>query len=150
MERTAAVADTEKITINLGAVDLGKIDLLVDQGLYSTRADLIRTAIRHQLDCHADVVQQTVSRREMVVGVLVLGKKELESRRARGEKMRVGVVGMFTLSSDVDEDLAREVIESIDLFGSFRASAAVKQALAGRVRKFATLYRGSSDEGRTS
>jgi len=144
------VADTEKITINLGAVDLGKIDLLVDQGLYSNRADLIRTAIRQQLDRHADIVQQTVSRREMVVGVLVLGRKELESRRARGEKLSIRMVGMLMLSSDVGEELAREVIESIDLFGSFRASPAVKQALAGRVRQFATLYRGSSDEGTTS
>jgi Arc/MetJ-type ribon-helix-helix transcriptional regulator len=143
--RRRSVADTEKITINLGAVDLGKIDLLVDQGLYSNRADLIRTAIRQQLERHADVVQQTVSRREMVVGVLVVGKKDLESRRARGERLRIGVVGMLVLSSDVDEDLARETIESIDLFGSFRASAAVKKALAGRVRQFATLYRGSTE-----
>src|SRR5512136_1055264 len=112
--RAGTVADTEKITINLGAVDLGKIDLLVDQGLYSNRADLIRTAIRQQLERHADVVQQTVSRREMVVGVLVAGKKDLESRRARGEKLRIAVVGMLVLTSDVDEDLARETIESID------------------------------------
>ncbi len=139
------MADTEKITINLGAVDLGKIDLLVDQGLYSNRADLIRTAIRQQLERHADVVQQTVSRREMVVGVLALGKKDLESRRASGERLRIAIVGMLILTSDVDENLARQTIESIDLFGSFRASDAVKKALAGRVRQFATLYRGSTE-----
>lgn len=135
------MAETEKITINLGAVDLGKIDLLVDQGLYSNRADLIRAAIRQQLERHADVVDQTVSRRHMVVGVLMWSASDLEAHRARGEKLRLGVVGMLILSSDVTEELARETIESIDVFGSFRASPKVKEALAGRVRQLTTLSR---------
>ncbi len=134
------MSDTEKITINLGAVDLGKIDLLVDQGLYSNRTDLIRTAIRNQLDRHADVVQQMVSRREMTVGVMVLCAKDLEERRHRGGKLRLAVVGMLVFTTDVTGDLARETIESIELFGPLRASREVREALAGRVRQFATLY----------
>jgi Arc/MetJ-type ribon-helix-helix transcriptional regulator len=134
------MSDTEKITINLGAVDLGKIDLLVDQGLYSNRTDLIRTAIRNQLERHGEVVEQAVTRREMTVGVLVHCANDLEEQKRRGRKLRLGVVGMLVLTSDVTPELASETIEAIDLFGVFRASPAVKEALAGRVRQFATLY----------
>lgn len=140
------MAETEKITINLGAVDLGKIDLLVDQGLYSNRADLIRTAVRQQLERHADVVNQTVSRRHMVVGVLFWSASDLEAHRARGEKLRVGVVGMFILSSDVSAELASETIESVDVFGSFRASPEVKASLASRVHQLTTSPRRGSPE----
>jgi Arc/MetJ-type ribon-helix-helix transcriptional regulator len=135
------VSETEKITINLGAVDLGKIDLLVDQGLYSNRADLIRTAIRQQLERHVDVIDQTVSRRHMIVGVIAWSARDLEAYRARGEKLRLGVVGMLILSSDVSGKLASETVESIDVFGSFRASPEVKAALAARVHQLTTLPR---------
>lgn len=140
------MSETEKITINLGAVDLGKIDLLVDQGLYSNRADLIRTAIRQQLERHADVVDQTVGRRHMAVGVLMWSASDLEAQKARGEKLRLGVVGMLILSSDVSGELASETIESIDVFGSFRASPEVKAALAARVHRLTTLPRRGSRE----
>lgn len=140
------MSETEKITINLGAVDLGKIDLLVDQGLYSNRADLIRTAIRRQLEQHADVVDQTVSRRHMAVGVLMWSASDLEAHKARGEKLRLGVVGMLILSSDVSAELASATIESIDVFGSFRASSEVKAALASRVHQLTKLPRRGSRE----
>jgi len=55
--------DTEKMTINLGYVDLGHIDLMVQEGFYSNRTDFIRTAIRNQLERHADVVKQSTVRK---------------------------------------------------------------------------------------
>src|SRR3712207_8916575 len=58
----AAPLETEKITSNLGVVDLGQIDLLVQEGFYANRTDFIRTAIRNQIAAHADAVKQSVAR----------------------------------------------------------------------------------------
>jgi Arc/MetJ-type ribon-helix-helix transcriptional regulator len=128
------MADTEKITINLSIVDLGKIDLLVEEGFYSNRTDLIRTAVRNQLDRHEDVVKESVTRRSMVVGVSVYGRKNLEKRRATNEKVAASVVGMLIIDDDVSPELARETIESIKVMGVLRASKAVRQALADRIQ----------------
>lgn len=123
------MAETEKITINMGAVDLGKIDLLVEQGHYSNRTDFIRTAIRSQLDKHTVEVQQSVVRNSHVVGMLVYNRVDFEKYKARGEKMKVNIIGMFMITSDAPADLVDEVIESITVYGIFQASDAVKAAL---------------------
>ena len=123
------MSDTEKITINLSVVDLGQIDLLVEQGLYANRTDLIRTAIRVRLDKHAAVVEQTVTRKAMVVGVLSYNRASLERRLAEGETLDITAIGMLHLVADVTPTLALEVINSIDLYGVLRAPAAVKTAL---------------------
>ena len=128
------MADTEKITINMSVVDLGQVDLLVEQGFYSNRSDLIRTAVRNQLDRHADVLKETVVRRQIVVGVLVCTRADLEKRRAAGEKIDINVVGMVRLGKDVTPDLARDVIQSLQVYGVLRASPALKDALADRIR----------------
>lgn len=128
------MADTEKITINMSAVDLGKVDLLVQESLYSNRADFIRTAIRSQLDKHTLEIQQNVSRHSYLIGALIYDRAELERFRAAGQKMKVTVVGLLRLSNDVTPELAREVIESIQVRGIFQASEAVKAALADRIR----------------
>src|SRR5215510_11642642 len=117
------MADTEKITINMNAVELGKIDLLVEQGHYSNRTDFIRSAIRSQLEKHAVEVQQTVVRSSYAVGVIFYDCDELERHKARGEKIKVSVVGMFQLTNDVPADLAVEVIDSIKVYGIFQASS---------------------------
>jgi Arc/MetJ-type ribon-helix-helix transcriptional regulator len=129
------VPDTEKITINLGPVDLGRIDLLVGQGVYSNRSDLIRTAIRNQLERHASVVDDVMVTREYTLGILRLTKLGLEQRRAAGERARLRVVGMVTIASDVDPDLARETIDSIAVHGVLRASPRIKAALADRIER---------------
>lgn len=129
------MADTEKITINMNAVELGKIDLLVEQGHYSNRTDFIRSAIRSQLEKHTVEVQQTVVRSSYAVGVIVYDKGDLERRKAVGEKVQVSVVGMLQLNSDISPALAVETIESVKVYGIFQASAEVKEALskAGKV-----------------
>jgi Arc/MetJ-type ribon-helix-helix transcriptional regulator len=127
------MADTEKITINMSVVDLGQVDLLVEQGFYSNRSDLIRTAVRNQLDRHADVLKETVVRRQIVVGVLVCTRADLEKRRAAGEKIDINVVGMVRLGKDVTPALARDVIQSLRVYGVLRASPALKDALADRI-----------------
>ena len=129
------MADTEKITINMNAVELGKIDLLVEQGHYSNRTDFIRSAIRSQLEKHAVEVQQTVVRSSYAVGVIFYDCAELERHKAHGEKVKVSVVGMLQLTNDVPADLAVEVIDSIKVYGIFQASSEVKEALtkAGKV-----------------
>jgi len=128
------MADTEKITINMSAVDLGKVDLLVQEGLYSNRTDFIRTAIRSQLDKHNLEIQQSVIRNSYVIGVLVYDSSDLEKRKLKGEKIKMTVVGLLHLSDDITPELAREVIESIQVRGIFQASAQVKAALAERIK----------------
>lgn len=128
------MSDTEKITINIGSVDLGKIDLLVQEGLYSNRADFIRTAIRGQLDKHEDIVKQSTVRRSMVVGVLIYSASDLEKLRAKSERLKIRVIGALVLHDDITPELAREVIENITVFGQIRARQDVKDALANRIQ----------------
>lgn len=127
------VVDSEKITINLGLIDLGQIDLLVNEGFYSNRTDLIRTAIRNQLHTHADVVKQTVARKSLVLGLHHYSRADLEQAKAKGERLQIQVLGMASIASDVTAELALDTIESIFVLGSLHASTAVKTALAGRI-----------------
>ena len=128
------MADTEKITINMSVVDLGQVDLLVEEGFYSSRTDFIRTAIRNQLNQHGEVVRQSVTRRTMVVGAVSYTRAELERYRDKGEMLEVRVVGVFYLPSEVTPELARAVIRSVKVLGVFRASEPVKQSLADRLQ----------------
>ncbi|MCC2954979.1 CopG family transcriptional regulator [Massilia sp. IC2-477] len=127
-------ADSEKITINLGPIDLGQIDLLVSEGFYSNRSDLIRTAIRNQLQAHADVLRQTVARRSLVLGIHHYTRADLERARAAGERLQIQVLGLASIADDVTPELARDTIESIVVLGALHASSAVKAALAGRIQ----------------
>jgi len=124
------MTETEKITINVGAVDLGKIDLLVEQGHYSNRTDFIRSAIRSQLEKHTLEVQQAVVRSSYVVGAFLYNRADLEKYKARNEQVKVSVVGFFNLANDVSPSLAVEVVESIKVYGIFQARDDVKDALA--------------------
>lgn len=128
------VSESEKITINLGLIDLGQIDLLVHEGFYSNRTDLIRTAIRNQLTSHADVIKQTVTRKSLVLGLQSWSRADLEALRAAGEKLHIQVLGLATIAPDVSVELALATIESISVLGAFHANAAVKAALAKRIR----------------
>lgn len=127
------LADSEKITINLGMIDLGQIDLLVSEGFYANRTDLIRTAIRNQLNTHADVVRQTVARKSLVLGMHHYSRKDLEAAQAAGERLQIQVLGMASIATDVPVELALATIESIFVLGALHASAAIKTALAGRI-----------------
>jgi Arc/MetJ-type ribon-helix-helix transcriptional regulator len=129
----AAMADSEKITINLGPIDLGQIDLLVQEGFYANRTDFIRTAIRNQLAAHAEAVRQTVARKTLVLGLQHYTRRDLEAARAAGERLQINVLGLATIAEDVPPELALATIESITVLGAFRASAAVKRALASRI-----------------
>ncbi len=126
--------DSEKITINLGYVDLGQIDLLVREGFYSNRTDFIRTAIRTQLGSHGDVLKQTVARRALVLGLQRYTRQDLERLRAAGEQLHIQVLGLATIDDDVPAQLAAQTIASIVVLGALRASPEVKAALADRIR----------------
>ena len=126
--------ESEKITINLGYVDLGQVDLLVQEGFYSNRTDFIRTAIRNQLGTHGDVLKQTVARRSMVLGLQRYSRHDLESVRAAGEQLHIQVLGLATIDDDVPAQLAAQTIASIVILGALRASPKVKAALADRIR----------------
>jgi Arc/MetJ-type ribon-helix-helix transcriptional regulator len=125
--------ETEKITINLGFVDLGQIDLLVQEGFYSNRTDLIRTAIRNQLASHAEVVQKSVVRHTLDLGLRHYGREDLEALRAAGQKLQINVLGLASIADDVSPELALATIDSIAVLGALRASPAVKAALADRI-----------------
>ena len=127
------LADSEKITINLGMIDLGQIDLLVSEGFYSNRTDLIRTAIRNQLNTHADVVRQTVARRSLVLGMHHYSRADLEAAQQAGVRLQIQVLGMASIATDVSVELALATIESISVLGALHASNAVKAALAERI-----------------
>lgn len=127
------ISESEKITINLGLIDLGQIDLLVQEGFYSNRTDLIRTAIRNQLATHAEVVKQTVARKSLVLGLQSYSRADLEEMRKAGQKLHIQVLGLATIAPDVSAELALATIESISVLGALHASAAVKVALAGRI-----------------
>lgn len=129
----AAKPQEEKITINLGCVDLGQIDLLVQEGFYSNRTDLIRTAIRNQLASHGEVLRHTVARRTLVMGLQEYGRRELEAARDAGERLRIQALGLVRIADDVTPELALETIESITVLGALQASPKVKAALAGRI-----------------
>ncbi len=133
MESKLKTCDSEKITINLGLIDLGQIDLLVSEGFYSNRTDLIRTAIRNQLAMHADVVRQTVARKRLVLGMHHFSRADLEQAQAAGERLQIQVLGLASIAHDVSTELALATIESILVLGSLQASSAVKKALAGRI-----------------
>ena len=123
------MADSEKITINLGAVDLGKIDLLVEQGHYSNRTDFIRTAIRSQLEKHSIEVQQSVTRHSYGVGAFYHSLEDYERYKAKGEKIKISIIGIYNIPNEVSPALADEVVESIKVYGIFQASDKVKAAL---------------------
>lgn len=124
----------EKITINLGYVDLGQIDLLVQEGFYANRTDLIRTAIRNQLVAHADVVKQVVARKTLVLGIQHFTAADLRAVQASGEALQIRVLGLATIALDVTPELALAAIDSVVVLGALHASPAVKAALAGRIR----------------
>jgi Arc/MetJ-type ribon-helix-helix transcriptional regulator len=131
--RPRTLADSEKITINLGVVDLGQIDLLVQEGFYSNRTDLIRTAIRNQLGTHAEVLRQTVARRTLVIGLQDYARRDLEAARDAGQRLRIQALGLVRIADDVTPELATATIESIAVLGVLQASPQVKAALADRI-----------------
>lgn len=132
--RPKAAADSEKITINLGYVDLGHIDLLVQEGFYSNRTDFIRTAIRNQLDRHNDAVKQSVTRHHLELGLRRYSRDDLETAKAAGEALHIQVLGLAVIAPDVPPELARKTIASIHVLGALQASPAVKAALRDRIR----------------
>ena len=124
--------DSEKITINLGYVDLGHIDLMVQEGFYANRTDFIRTAIRNQLERHGDAAKRSVARKGLELGLLQYTRKDLEAARAAGEKLHIRVLGLASIAADVTPELAGSTIASITVLGTLHTSPAVKAALADR------------------
>jgi Arc/MetJ-type ribon-helix-helix transcriptional regulator len=133
-EKADRHAESEKITINVGFVDLGHIDLLVREGFYSNRSDFIRTAIRTHLDRHTDAVKQSVARRHLEIGLRHFTWADLERVRAAGETLHIQVLGLAVIASDVSPELARATIASIHVLGALQASPEVKAALSDRMR----------------
>jgi Arc/MetJ-type ribon-helix-helix transcriptional regulator len=131
-ELKAKVADSEKITINLGYVDLGHVDLMVRDGFYANRTDFIRTAIRNQLDRHVDAVKQSVARKRLSLGLSHYSRRDLEAVKASGERLDIQVLGLATIADDVTPELARQTIASVQVLGALHASPAVKAALSDR------------------
>jgi Arc/MetJ-type ribon-helix-helix transcriptional regulator len=127
------MADTEKVTINMSVVDLGQVDLLVEEGFYSSRTDFIRTAIRNLLAVHSEVVKQSVVRKTMAIGAVGYNKAELEKIVADGSQLEIRVVGLFVLDPSISPELARAAIRSLKVLGVFRASNEVKAALVDRI-----------------
>jgi len=133
IEPRQRTGETEKMTVNVGVVDLGQVDLLVQEGFYSNRSDLIRTALRNQLALHADMVKQTMARRTLTVGLQHYSRVDLERAVAAGQRLQIQVVGLARIADDVTPDLALAAIEAVTVLGAFQASAAVRRALSDRI-----------------
>jgi Arc/MetJ-type ribon-helix-helix transcriptional regulator len=131
--RPPRAGETEKMTVNVGVVDLGHVDLLVQEGFYSNRSDLVRTALRNQLALHADALKQTLARRTLMVGLQHYSRADLERAVAAGERLHVQVVGLARIADDVSPELARAAIGAVSVLGAFQASPAVRKALADRI-----------------
>lgn len=132
--RSSKPVDSEKITINLGHVDLGQVDLLVNEGFYSNRTDFIRTAIRNQLTHHAEALKQVVARKMFVFGMQHISREDLQRLQQVRQKLTLRVVGLATIADDVTPELALETIGTLEVLGALHASAEVKRALAGRLK----------------
>jgi Arc/MetJ-type ribon-helix-helix transcriptional regulator len=128
------MAETEKITINLGFVDLGHVDLLVKEGFYSNRTDFIRTAIRNQIERHGDAVRKAVIRKSVDLGLRHFSRLDLEAVRDAGQMLDIRVLGLASIAEDVTPELARATIASLAVLGALHASAAVKAALQDRMQ----------------
>jgi Arc/MetJ-type ribon-helix-helix transcriptional regulator len=126
--------ETEKITINLGLVDLGQIDLLIQEGFYSNRTDLIRTAIRNHLTTYSTVIRETVARKTLVLGLFEVNRAELEKVKKSGKQLRIQVIGLARIAPDVSPALALSTIASVSVLGAFHASPEVKAALRSRIQ----------------
>lgn len=125
--------ETEKVTVNLGLVDLAQMDLLIEEGFYTNRTDFVRTAIRNQLERHGEDIRQTVVRKRFVVGLQRYTKAELERSIAAGERLEIHVLGLASIDDDVAPELANAAIASLWVLGAFVASNAVKAVLADRI-----------------
>jgi Arc/MetJ-type ribon-helix-helix transcriptional regulator len=134
LKKPSEVEKTEKITINVGLVDLGEIDLLVSEGFFANRTDFIRTAIRRQIETRAGIVESTVVRRELTLGSEHYSRRDLEALRASGRTVELRVLGLASIAEDVSAELALATIASVEVLGAFRAPRAVKAALASRTR----------------
>jgi Arc/MetJ-type ribon-helix-helix transcriptional regulator len=134
MVNPAKTVDSEKITINLGYIDLGHVDLLVQEGFYSNRTDFIRTAIRNQIERHADIVRQAVTRKSVDLGLRHFSRGDLEAIRQAGQRLEIRVLGLASIAEDVTPELARATIASLTVLGALHATPAVKAALADRVQ----------------
>lgn len=133
MDDQMKMPDSEKLTLNLGFVDLGRIDLLVRDGFYSNRSDFIRTAVRNQLATHADVAAQATTRLSLELGLRVFTRRDLEAAKAAGERLEIRVLGLAVIEADVSPDLARETIASLTVLGALHAAPEIKAALADRL-----------------
>lgn len=130
---TARPLDSEKVTINLGLVDLGKVDLMVQEGFYSSRTDFIRTAIRNHLSTHDEALRQAITRKTLALGLMDISRADLEAAKKSGKRLRIQVVGLARIADDVSPALAAATIESVAVLGAFHASAAVRAALKDRI-----------------
>ncbi len=132
LESRPRAPDSEKITLNIGHVDLGRIDLLVRDGFYSNRTDLIRTAIRTLIDRHDATLAQAVARGGLELGLRHYGRAELEAARSAGAPIRIHVLGLASIAPDVSPELARAAIASVEVLGTLQASSDVRAALRDR------------------
>lgn len=128
------MADTEKITVNMNVVDLGNIDLLVEQGFYSNRTDFVKTAVRNQLDKHSFEIKDTVITKTFSVGVVSLNRESLENELKQNKMLEIKVIGLLLLQDSIPAELALKTIKSIKVFGSFRANETLKKALKDRIQ----------------
>lgn len=127
------MADTEKITVNMNVVDLGQVDLLVEQGFYSNRTDFIKTAIRNQISKHEVELRDTIVRKTFIMGVSHYDRKSLENDLHEKNMLEVKVVGMLILDHDITPELALKTIKSVKVYGTLRASEEVREALKDRI-----------------
>jgi Arc/MetJ-type ribon-helix-helix transcriptional regulator len=129
----ARIETTEKITININTIDLGHIDLLVNEGYYATRTEFIKTAVKKQLDRHEEDTKKLIEQKakhgdyELSIGVGGFTKSELERIIQKKEaKIKMIFIGLFITPKDVTLELLEQAVESIKVYGVCRCSQEIK------------------------
>lgn len=138
-------AKMEKLTINLPPVEIARIDVLVESGLYPSRTEFIRTSIRKTLDSHHNLIERVIEEKiysisdDLVstdeyknifgVGVFALGKSDFDKYMKKGQKVRISVAGLLVILKGVTAEQILSTVVSVKVYGIIRASDSVRNAL---------------------
>ena len=126
--------NSEKVSVNMNVGTLSQIDVLVDLGYYSNRSDFINQAVRQAIDQKQSIIENETSKQresngDWFTGVCVITKDQLLIAKEKGKKLKIRGYGVVVIDNKLD-DLALEVIDSIDIKGKILASQKIKDTFS--------------------
>ncbi len=134
-EKMTTDKNYEKITVNLPVVDLGKMDYLVSQGFYNSRAEFLRIAAKEQIGKNDSIfkalTEEHVKDKNYFVGIgaLTISREVFEKALKEGRKIKIFVMGMVKIANDVDIELISKTVKSFRAYGIKRGPPGVIEYL---------------------